>query len=69
MSVGIGFESADILKLLSNLKSKGVKIGEIRQNGGVVEYGDVKEILGMDFDFYDPSGNKLVAHARTNFVE
>lgn len=69
MSTVIGFESTDILKLLSDLKSKGVQIGEIRQNRGVIEYGNIKEILEMDFDFYDPSGNMLVAHAKANFVE
>lgn len=67
MSVVIGFETEDILTLLSDLKSNGVKIGEIRQNGGIIEYGDIKEILGMDFDFYDPSGNMLVAHAKARF--
>lgn len=69
MSVVIGFEAADIRKLLSDLQSKGVHIGEIRENGGVIEYGDIKEILGIDFDFYDPSGNKLVAHGTPQFVE
>lgn len=69
MSVVIGFEAADIRKLLSDLQSKGVQIGEIRENGGVIEYGDIKEILGIDFDFYDPSGNKLVAHGTPQFVE
>jgi catechol 2,3-dioxygenase-like lactoylglutathione lyase family enzyme len=65
MSVVIGFEAADIRKLLSDLQSKGVHIGEIRENGGVIE----GEILGMEFDFFDPSGNKLVAHATPKFVE
>lgn len=69
MSVVIGFETEDIVNLLNNLRSNGVKIGEIRQNGGIVEYGDIKEILGMDFDFYDPSGNMLVAHAKASFAE
>jgi catechol 2,3-dioxygenase-like lactoylglutathione lyase family enzyme len=65
MSVVIGFEAADIRKLLSDLQSKGVQIGEIRENGGVIE----GEILGMDFDFFDPSGNMLVAHGTPKFVE
>lgn len=65
MSVVIGFEAADIRKLLSDLQSNGVQIGEIRQNGGVIE----GEILGMDFDFFDPSGNMLVAHGTPKFVE
>lgn len=69
MSVVIGFEAADIRKLLYDLQSKGVHIGEIRENGGVIEYGDIKEILGIDFDFYDPSGNKLVVHGTPKFVE
>lgn len=69
MSVVIGFETADIMKLLSHLKSNGVQIGEIRQDRGVVEYEEVKETLGMDFDFYDPSGNMLVAHAKSTFEE
>jgi hypothetical protein len=68
MSVVIGFETEDIVKLRTELKSNGVQIGEIRQNGGIVEYRDVKEVLGMDFDFYDPSGNRLVAHAKASFV-
>ncbi|GMK36975.1 hypothetical protein PCCS19_00280 [Paenibacillus sp. CCS19] len=67
MSVVIGFEAEDIMHLLSHLKSNGVRIGEIRQDRGVVEYEDVKETLGMDFDFYDPSGNMLVAHAKSTF--
>jgi hypothetical protein len=58
MSVVIGFAAIDIRKLLSDLQGKGVQIGEIRENRGEVE----GEILGMDFDFFDPSGNKLVAH-------
>jgi|GEM_PF-5433076 hypothetical protein len=45
----IGFEVEDIGKLLTALKSNGVKIGEIRQNGGIVEYRDVKEVLGNGF--------------------
>lgn len=65
MSVVIGFEAADIRKLLSDLQSKGVQIGEIRENGGVIE----GEILGMDFDFFDPSGNMLVVHGTQKFVE
>jgi catechol 2,3-dioxygenase-like lactoylglutathione lyase family enzyme len=65
MSVVIGFEAIDIRKLLADLQSKGVSIGEIREDRGVVE----GEILGMDFDFYDPSGNMLVVHAASNFVE
>jgi len=65
MSVVIGFEASDIRKLLSDLQSKGVKIGEIRENRGVVK----GEILAMDFDFYDPSGNMLVAHGTSTFVE
>lgn len=65
MSVVIGFEAADILKLLADLQSKGVQIGEIRENRGVIE----GEILGMDFDFFDPSGNMLVAHGTSKFVE
>ncbi|MDQ0060540.1 hypothetical protein J2T14_002712 [Paenibacillus harenae] len=64
MSVVIGFEAADIRKLLSDLQSKGVRIGEIRENRGVVK----GEILAMDFDFFDPSGNKLVAHGTSEFV-
>ncbi|WP_152392916.1 VOC family protein [Paenibacillus guangzhouensis] len=69
MSVVIGFETEDIMKLLFHLKSNGVKIGEIRQDRGVVEYEEVKEILGIDFDFYDPSGNMLVAHSKSTFEE
>lgn len=65
MSVVIGFEASDIRKLLSDLQSKGVKIGEIRENRGVVQ----GEILAMDFDFYDPSGNMLVVHGTSTFVE
>jgi hypothetical protein len=65
MSVVIGFEAPDIRKLLSDLQSKGVRIGEIRENRGVVK----GEILAMDFDFFDPSGNKLVAHGTPKFVE
>ncbi|RAV23272.1 VOC family protein [Paenibacillus contaminans] len=65
MSVVIGFEASDIRKLLSDLQSKGVKIGEIRENRGVVQ----GEILTMDFDFYDPSGNMLVVHGTSTFVE
>lgn len=65
MSVVIGFEAADIRKLLADLQSKGVQIGEIRENRGVIE----GEILGMDFDFFDPSGNMLVAHGTPKFVE
>jgi hypothetical protein len=42
-----------------------VQIGEIKENGGVIE----GEILGMDFVFFDPSGNKLVAHGTPKFVE
>jgi len=68
MSVVIGFETEDIGKLLTDLTRNGVKIGEIRQNGGIVQYRDVKEVLGLDFDFYDPSGNMLVAHAKASFL-
>lgn len=66
-NVVIGFETEDIMKLLTHLKNNGVRIGEIRQDRGVVEYHEVKEVLGMDFDFYDPSGNMLVAHAKSTF--
>ncbi|MBP1995338.1 VOC family protein [Paenibacillus eucommiae] len=48
MSVVIGFEAADIWKLLSDLQSKGVRISEIRENRGVIE----GEVLGIDFDFF-----------------
>jgi catechol 2,3-dioxygenase-like lactoylglutathione lyase family enzyme len=65
MSVVIGFEAVDIRKLLTDLQSKGVQIGEIRENRGEVE----GEILGMDFDFFDPSGNMLVVHGTSKFVE
>lgn len=64
-SVIIGYEAMDIKKLLANLQSKGVQIGEIRENGGAIK----GEILAMDFDFYDPSGNKLVVHGTSTFVE
>jgi catechol 2,3-dioxygenase-like lactoylglutathione lyase family enzyme len=65
MSVVIGFEAVDIRKLLSDLQSKEVQIGEIRENRGVVK----GEILAMDFDFFDPSGNMLVAHGTPQFIE
>jgi len=70
MSVVIGFEAVDIVMLLSDLKSKEVQIGEVRKDRGAIkiESGET-EILGMDFDFYDPSGNMLVVHGKTNFVE
>lgn len=70
MSVVIGFEAADIIKLLLDLKNNEVQIGEVRKDRGAIitESGET-EILGMDFDFYDPSGNMLVAHGKTNFVE
>ncbi|WP_308636517.1 VOC family protein [Paenibacillus silvisoli] len=69
MSVVIGFEAADIVKLLSDLRSKGIQIGEVREDRGAIqtESGET-EILGMDFDFYDSSGNMLVAHGKSNFV-
>jgi hypothetical protein len=54
----IGFETADINKLLVDLQSKGVQIGEIRENRGEV----LGEILATDFDLIDPSGNMLVIH-------
>lgn len=70
MPVVIGFEAADIVKLLSELESKRVQIGEVRKDRGAIktESGE-NEILGMDFDFYDPSGNMLVAHGKSNFVQ
>lgn len=70
MSVVIGFEAKNIVKLLSDLQSKEVQIGEVRKERGAIktESGET-EILGMDFDFYDPSGNMLVAHGKSNFVE
>ncbi|AZN39927.1 VOC family protein [Paenibacillus albus] len=70
MSVVIGFEAADIVELLSDLKRKEVQIGEVRTDRGAIrtESGET-EILGMDFDFYDPSGNMFVAHGKSNFVE
>ncbi|MBD3919028.1 VOC family protein [Paenibacillus sp. PR3] len=70
MSVVIGFEATDIVRLLSDLQSNGVQIGEVRKERGAIRTESGKtEILGMDFDFYDPSGNMLVAHGKTNFVE
>ncbi|MCQ6557410.1 VOC family protein [Paenibacillus mendelii] len=48
----IGIEAADIRKLLHTLRYNGVQLGEVR-----VERGE-----GMDFEFFDPSGNMLVAH-------
>ncbi|RUS41948.1 VOC family protein [Cohnella sp. AR92] len=70
MSIIIGFEATDIVKLLSDLKSKEVQIGEIRKDrGAILTESEETEILGIDFDFYDPSGNMLVAHGKSNFVE
>ncbi|QHW33683.1 hypothetical protein GZH47_24715 [Paenibacillus rhizovicinus] len=71
MSVVIGFEAEDIEKLLSDLKSKEVHIGEVRNDRGSIrtESGATEILSEMDFDFYDPSGNMFVAHGKSNFVE
>jgi catechol 2,3-dioxygenase-like lactoylglutathione lyase family enzyme len=60
LGVVIGFAAVNIRKLLIDLQSKGVQIGEIREDRGGVE----GEILGMDFDFFDPNGNMFVVHAK-----
>lgn len=71
MSVVIGFKAEDIVKLLSDLKSKEVQIGKVRNDRGSIrtESGETAILSEMDFDFYDPSGNMLVAHGKSNFVE
>ncbi|MGM0880718.1 MAG: VOC family protein [Bacillota bacterium] len=48
----IGIESSDIRNLLQKLKNNGDLIGEVREERGE----------GMDFEFFDPSGNMLVVH-------
>ncbi|RKN64607.1 VOC family protein [Paenibacillus ginsengarvi] len=48
----IGLEAADIRTLLKKLRNNGVRIGEVREERGE----------GMDFEFFDPSGNMLVVH-------
>ncbi|MFD0618574.1 VOC family protein [Paenibacillus sp. GCM10027629] len=48
----IGIEAADIRSLLDDLQKNGVRIGEVREERGE----------GMDFEFFDPSGNMLVVH-------
>ncbi|RED59369.1 VOC family protein [Cohnella lupini] len=60
LGVVIGFAAVNIRKLLIDLQNKGVRIGEIREDRGEVE----GEILGMDFDFFDPDGNMFVVHAK-----
>ena len=48
----IGIEAADIRELLRKLTDNGVRIGDVREERGE----------GMDFEFFDPSGNMLVVH-------
>lgn len=48
----IGIEAADVRKLLQKLRNNGVRIGEVREERGE----------GIDFEFFDPSGNMLVVH-------